>query len=92
MSYVALTMTNRLWAAVLYRLLRDTLSRSDGIRRPAIEYLTGEEEDDLRTVCELAGVEIGGIQAAARKLRDLGPARGKDLLKKLVGEEHVSDN
>jgi len=85
-------MTNRLWAAVLYRLLRDTLSRSDGIRRPAIEYLTGEEEDDLRTVCDLAGVEIGGIQAAARKLRDLGPARGKDLLKKLVGEEHVSDN
>jgi len=81
---------NRVWAAVIYRMLRDTMSEDRRIREEAIHWLTNTSQD-LIMVCDLADVNYSNVQAAANFLKDLSPRAGYVYLEKLIDEERADD-
>lgn len=76
----------RVWSAVIYRMLRDTLSEDKRIREEAIHWLTNTSSD-LIMVCDLAEVDHRKVQSAAHHLKELPPRAGSVYLERLVDEE-----
>ena len=76
----------RIWSAVIHRMLRDTLSEDKRIREEAIHWLTNTSSD-LIMVCDLAEVNHRKVQSAARHLKELSPRAGSVYLSRLVDEE-----
>jgi len=65
----------RLWQAVVYQALRDTLSPNQRVRDAALSYLY-RQTVDLNMVCDMAGVAPRKVIRAARYLEELGPREG----------------
>jgi hypothetical protein len=65
----------RLWQAVVYQVLRDTLSYDQRVRDAALSYLH-RQTVDFDMVCDMAGVAPRKVIRAARYLEELGPREG----------------
>ena len=72
----------RLWQAVLYQALRDTLSYDRRIRDDALAFLH-HQTIDLNMVADMADVVPEKVINAARYLEELGPREGVVYLGKL---------
>lgn len=72
-----------MWAAVLYRQLKDIMSTTPRIRDSAVHYLTNKSVD-LQAVCDLAELDMGRVIQAAKTLEELDPAEGVVYLDSLI--------
>ena len=72
-----------MWAAVLYRQLKDIMSTTPTIRDSAVHYLTNKSVD-LQAVCDLAELDMGRVIQAAKTLEELDPAEGVGYLESLI--------
>jgi len=65
----------RLWQAVIYQALRDTLSYDRRVRDDALAFLH-RQTVDLNMVCDMASVIPRKVLDAAKYLEELGPREG----------------
>ena len=72
----------RLWQAVIYQALRDTLSYDRRVRDDALSFLHHQTKD-LNMVCDMAGVIPRKVIDAAKYLEELGPREGVVYLSQL---------
>ena len=68
--------------AVIGQALRDTLSYDRRIRDEALTWLTAETRD-LHFVCDISGLKVDKVIAAAKYLEELGPREGVVYLKRI---------